>query len=157
MHNGTATDHSPSSLLLLNPIKPSFSFLEVYYLPVAANTVRKVNRTGNSTWSKYLSLVVHRPRQESVLSSWRSRFESEFRSKVRMFCGGSFRCKPGERNDEYRLVRRDNVQIRVLRSASVNHGDAFGRRVFAVPDKVPEGVGKARICLQRNSGNVSFG
>lgn len=73
-----------------------------------------------------------------------------------MFCGGSFRCKLGDRNDQYRLVRRDSVQIRVLRSASLNHADGFGRRVFAVPDKVPENAATARICLEKNPEKVSL-
>lgn len=81
-------------------------------------------------------------------------FENGATRAKNMFCGGSFRCKPSNENDAYRFARRNSLQIRVLRSASVNHGEGFGRRVFVVPDVLPSET--KRITLQKNVASVSF-
>lgn len=64
-----------------------------------------------------------------------------------MFCGGSFRCKTIDKNDQYKLVKLNGSQIKILRSSSVVGKAADGgeenatatgstnRRIFLVQNK----------------------
>lgn len=66
-----------------------------------------------------------------------------------MFCGGSFRCKTVDKNDQYKLVKLNGSHIKILRSSSVGKADSAGgllyqeenatgstnRRIFLVPNK----------------------
>lgn len=71
-----------------------------------------------------------------------------FRGSV-MFCGGSFRSKTIEENDEYRLVKVNDTEIKILRSASLNQADRpSGRKIFAVSPRVP-GNGAKRVSFKQ--------
>lgn len=55
-----------------------------------------------------------------------------------MFCGGSFKAKTIERNDEYKVVRINNTDIKITRSMSLNKTDRpQGRKIFVMPPKIP--------------------
>nr|XP_015835974.1 PREDICTED: amyloid beta A4 precursor protein-binding family B member 1-interacting protein isoform X1 [Tribolium castaneum] len=56
-----------------------------------------------------------------------------------MFCGGSFRTKTLEKNDEYKIVTMNNSQIKIFRSLSLSKADR-PRRIFVLPPKVPMGL-----------------
>lgn len=68
-----------------------------------------------------------------------------------MFCGGSFRSKTVERNDEYKIVRVNDTQIKILRSVSLSKADR-PQRIFVTPPKVPRDGKKAVSWGLRNSG-----
>ncbi|CAG9823638.1 unnamed protein product [Phaedon cochleariae] len=63
-----------------------------------------------------------------------------------MFCGGSFRSKILETNDEYRRVQVNERTVKIMRSSSLNAGDRPLRRVFVLPPKVP--VDANKICFK---------
>lgn len=55
----------------------------------------------------------------------------------KFICGGSFRSKLVEKNDDYKVVRlADNTEIKLLRSASMTKADR-ARKIFILPPKVP--------------------
>ena len=58
----------------------------------------------------------------------------------KMFCGGSFKCKTVEKNDEYKLVKMNNRHIKIFRSSSVSKTDKPQGliRHFILPPKLPE-------------------
>lgn len=56
-----------------------------------------------------------------------------------MFCGGSFRAKTIDQNDQYRIVKIDNTHIKILRSTSFSKADR-PQRIFVLPPKVPDNV-----------------
>ncbi|KAK4880612.1 hypothetical protein RN001_008758 [Aquatica leii] len=58
-----------------------------------------------------------------------------------MFCGGSFRSKTIEENDEYKIVKVNNTQIKLLRSKSFTSTfsrPAGGRKIFITPLKTTD-------------------
>ena len=66
---------------------------------------------------------------------------------VDMFCGGSFRAKTVEKNDEYKLVRVGANEIKLLRSASFSRCEKPTRKSFTMPEKIVE-TGPKRFSLQ---------
>ncbi|KAG5885473.1 hypothetical protein JTB14_025348 [Gonioctena quinquepunctata] len=55
-----------------------------------------------------------------------------------MFCGGSFRSKTIEKNDEYHCVKVNDRIVKIMRTASLSAADrSSGRRIFVLPPKVP--------------------
>ncbi|XP_031343223.1 ras-associated and pleckstrin homology domains-containing protein 1-like isoform X2 [Photinus pyralis] len=72
-----------------------------------------------------------------------------------MFCGGSFRSKTIEENDEYRIVTVNNTQIKLLRSKSFTTTftrPVGGRKIFAAPLKVQNESTTKRVCLSPERG-----
>ncbi|KAF7271404.1 hypothetical protein GWI33_015759 [Rhynchophorus ferrugineus] len=72
----------------------------------------------------------------------------------KFICGGSFRSKLVEKNDDYKVVRlADNTEIKLLRSASMTKADR-ARKIFVLPPKVPlqhsSGVSK-RVSLDSST------
>lgn len=65
-----------------------------------------------------------------------------------MFCGGSFRSKTIEQNDEYKVVKVNNTQIKILRSHSFASAPSKtqGRKIFILPPKLPNEISR-RILL----------
>lgn len=61
-----------------------------------------------------------------------------------MFCGGSFRAKTIDSNDEYRLVRYNNAEYKLTRSASLRPEK---RKSFIMPRGFLEN-GPKRFSLQ---------
>lgn len=60
-----------------------------------------------------------------------------------MFCGGSFRSKTIEKNDDYYVVSLNDRTIKIKRSASLNKADQYDNRLLMrkrriLPPKVPE-------------------
>lgn len=116
----SATSTSPSLSLFHSfklPLPPTISgLLPPGYGPTGRE---RCLRAGNSHMVKrfFISCEAAAPRNERVLVLSRV---------CKMFCGGSFRCKTIDKNDQYKLVKLNGSHIKIVRSPSVV-GNGFGR------------------------------
>lgn len=68
----------------------------------------------------------------------------------KFICGGSFRSKVVEKNNEYKIVKlSDNTEIKLLRSSSFTKADKPSlRKIFISPPKLPVTCDSKRISLE---------
>ncbi|XP_050306767.1 ras-associated and pleckstrin homology domains-containing protein 1 [Anthonomus grandis grandis] len=69
----------------------------------------------------------------------------------KFICGGSFRSKVIEKNDQFKIVKlSDNTEIKLLRSLSLTKADK-SRKIFVLPPKVPHSVEARKVVLESAS------
>lgn len=66
--------------------------------------------------------------------------------RFRRFCGGSFRAKTVQKVDDQKIVKINGNEIKLVRSMSLTKVERQ-RRIFCVPEKLPENTEK-RITIE---------
>lgn len=59
--------------------------------------------------------------------------------RFKKFCTGSFRSKTIEKNDDFRIVKINNMEIRIMRSMSLTKAER-NRRINSMPPHISEPI-----------------